>query len=48
MGLWVQENMKVYLAADNVGYESASQFNHEFKCSFGQSQAEMVREMQAV
>lgn len=48
MGLWVQENMKVYLAADNVEYESASQFNHEFKCYFGQSSTEMVREMQTV
>jgi AraC-like DNA-binding protein len=41
----VQESMKAYLAADRVGYESASQFSREFKRYFGQSPAEMMREM---
>jgi transcriptional regulator GlxA family with amidase domain len=45
--LMVQENMKAYLAADEVGYESPSQFSHEFKRYFGQSSAEMMRESQA-
>ena len=35
--LMVQESMKAYLAADKVGYESASQFSREFKRYFGQS-----------
>lgn len=41
----VQENMKAYMAADKVGYESISQFSREFKRHFGQSPAEMMREM---
>jgi AraC-like DNA-binding protein len=41
----VQENMKAYLAADKVGYESSSQFSREFKRYFGQSPAEMMREL---
>ena len=41
----VQENMKAYIAADKVGYESSSQFNREFKRYFGQTPAEMVREL---
>jgi AraC-like DNA-binding protein len=40
----VQENMKAYIAADKVGYESSSQFSREFKRYFGQSPAEMTRE----
>ncbi len=40
----VQENMKAYLAADKVGYESSSQFSREFKRYFGQSPAQMMRE----
>lgn len=43
--LMVQENMKAYIAADRVGYESSSQFSREFKRYFGQSPAEMVREL---
>ena len=43
----VQENMKAYIAADKVGYESSSQFSREFKRYFGQSPAEMMREMRA-
>lgn len=42
--LMVQENMKACIAADKVGYESASQFSREFKRYFGQSPAEMIRE----
>jgi len=43
----VQENMKAYIAADRVGYESSSQFSREFKRYFGQSPAEMIRELRA-
>lgn len=43
--LMVQENMKAYLAANKVGYESSSQFSREFKRHFGQSPAEMIREL---
>lgn len=43
--LMVRENMKAYLAADAVGYESPSQFSREFKRHFGQSPAEVMREM---
>ena len=45
--LMVQENMKAYIAADKVGYESSSQFSREFKRYFGQSPAEMMREIRA-
>lgn len=43
--LMVQENMKAYIAAYKVGYESSSQFSREFKRYFGQSPAEMVRDL---
>ena len=43
----VHENMKAYIAADKAGYESTSQFSREFKRYFGQSPAEMIREMRA-
>jgi AraC-like DNA-binding protein len=43
--LMVQKNMKAYMAADHVGYESSSQFSHEFKRYFGQSPAEMTRQL---
>lgn len=43
----VQEKMKAYIAADKVGYESSSQFSREFKRYFGQSPAEMMRELRA-
>lgn len=43
--LMVQEGMKAYIAADRVGYESASQFSREFKRHFGQSPSEMMREL---
>ncbi len=42
--LIIQENIKAYIAADQVGYESPSQFSREFKRYFGQSPAEMMRE----
>ena len=45
--LMAQKNMKAYIAADKVGYESSSQFSREFKRYFGQSPAEMKREMRA-
>jgi len=45
--LMVQERMKAYMAADKVGYESPSQFSREFKRYFGQSPAEMMRELRA-
>ena len=43
----VHENMKAYIAADKVGYESTTQFSREFKRYFGQSPAEMMREIRA-
>lgn len=43
--LMVQEGVKAYIAADRVGYESASQFSREFRRYFGQSPAEMMREL---
>ena len=43
--LMAQENMKAYIAADKVGYESSSQFSREFKRYFGQSPADMMREL---
>jgi AraC-like DNA-binding protein len=45
--LMIQENMKAYIAADKVGYESSSQFSREFKRYFGQTPAEMMRELRA-
>ena len=45
--LIAQENMKAYIAADQVGYESSSQFSREFKRYFGQSPAELMRELRA-
>jgi transcriptional regulator GlxA family with amidase domain len=45
--LIVQRNMKAYLAADAVGYESPSQFSREFKRHFGQSPAEIMRDMRS-
>lgn len=43
--LIVQKKVKAYLAADEVGYESSSQFSREFKRYFGQSPAALMREM---
>ncbi len=45
--LIVQQRMKAYIAADKVGYESPTQFSREFKRYFGQSPAEMMRELRA-
>jgi len=46
--LMVHENMKAYIAADKVGYESATQFSREYKRYFGRSPAQMTRELQAM
>jgi len=43
--LMTHDNLKAYMAADKVGYESSSQFSREFKRYFGQSPAEMIREL---
>ena len=45
--LMMQERIKAYIAADKVGYESSSQFSREFKRYFGQSPAQMMRELRA-
>ncbi|WP_026167464.1 AraC family transcriptional regulator [Desulfovibrio oxyclinae] len=45
--LIIQKNMKAYLAADAVGYESTSQFSREFKRHFGQSPADVMREIRS-
>lgn len=42
----VQQGMKAYVAADQVGYESASQFSREFKRYFGHSPAQLMRDSQ--
>lgn len=41
--LIVNTRLKAYLAAEEVGYESVSQFSREFKRYFGQSASEMLR-----
>lgn len=41
----LQEQTKAYIAAEQVGYESQSQFSREFKRYFGQGPAELIREM---
>jgi AraC-like DNA-binding protein len=38
----LQGDTKAYIAAEQVGYESASQFSREFKRYFGQSPAQMI------
>ena len=43
--LIVQRKMRANLAATEVGYESPSQFSREFKRYFGESPAEVMREM---
>lgn len=40
-----REHVKAYIAADRVGYESSSQFSREFKRYFGQSPAELMRDL---
>ena len=40
----LNEQIKAYIAADMVGYESASQFSREFKRYFGKSPADMIRD----
>ncbi|ADD68194.1 transcriptional regulator, AraC family [Denitrovibrio acetiphilus DSM 12809] len=41
--LIVNKRLKAYLAAQEVGYESVSQFSREFKRYFGESASEMIR-----
>jgi AraC-like DNA-binding protein len=43
--LMLLDNKKAYIAADKVGYSSFSQFSREFKRYFGQSPAELMREL---
>ena len=43
LGFMAQKGMKAYVAADKVGYESASQFSREFKRYYGRSPAEMIK-----
>lgn len=43
----LQDGMKAYAAADQVGYESASQFSREFKRYFGQSPSQLCSTVQA-
>ncbi|WP_035241519.1 AraC family transcriptional regulator [Desulfobacter vibrioformis] len=43
----MQKKMKAYIAADKVGYESPSQFSREFKRYFGQSPADLMRELRS-
>ncbi|MCG8685252.1 MAG: AraC family transcriptional regulator [Desulfobacterales bacterium] len=43
--LLVEKDMKAYMAADRVGYESPSQFSREFKRYFGQTPADLLREL---
>lgn len=45
--LLLQEQTKTYIAAEQVGYESQSQFSREFKRYFGQGPANLIREMRA-
>ena len=45
--LLMEKDMKAYIAADRVGYESPSQFSREFKRYFGQSPADLLRESKA-
>ena len=45
--LIVQRKMRANLAASEVGYESPSQFSREFKRYFGESPADVMREMRS-
>lgn len=45
--LIVQHKMRANLAASEVGYESPSQFSREFKRYFGESPADVMREMRS-
>ena len=46
--LMIRDNLTAAAASARVGYESASQFNREFKRFFGRSPGEEAREMKAV
>lgn len=41
----MEQDMKAYMAADRVVYESPSQFSREFKRYFGKTPADMIREL---
>jgi AraC-like DNA-binding protein len=43
--LMLTEHVDASITAFHVGYESSSQFSREFKRFFGQSPAEMMREL---
>lgn len=43
--LIVQQKVRSYIAANEVGYESSSQFSREFKRYFGHSPADVIRDM---
>ncbi len=46
--LMIRDNLTAAAAAGRVGYESASQFNREFRRLFGRSPGEEAREMKTV
>lgn len=45
--LMIRDNLTAAAASERVGYESASQFNREFKRFFGRSPGEETREMRS-
>ena len=45
--MMIRDNLTAAGAAARVGYESASQFNREFKRLFGRSPGEEAREMRS-
>lgn len=45
--LMIAKGLKAYMAADEVGYESASQFSREFKRYFGKTPNQIVKDIKA-
>lgn len=45
--MMIRDNLTAAAAAARVGYESASQFNREFRRLFGRSPGEEAREMRS-
>lgn len=43
----MQQNIKAYIVADKVGYESVSQFSREFKRYFGKSPTDFTKELRS-